>query len=138
LLALLLVAGAGAVASCKPKAAAPVEEVTLWQGRGVWKGRGSTQTDPFTSGTGLLRLTWETHGASVPDAGTFKIILHSDVSGRPLLVAVDRRGSAHDVTYVTEDPRAFFLVIESEGLDWSVDVAEGLPATKTLPRPSAR
>ncbi len=106
----------------------------MWQGRGAWQGRGSTQTDPFTSGTGLLRLTWETHGASAADAGTFKIILHSDVSGRPLLVAVDSRGPGHDVTYVTEDPRAFFLVIESADLDWSVAVAEGLPASRALPR----
>jgi len=118
------------VGSCKPKAPR-VEEITVWQNRGSWKGHGSTQTNPFTSGTGFLRLTWETHGASSPGAGSFKIILHSDVSGRPLMVAVDRLGPAHDVTYVTEDPRDFFLAIESEGLDWSVDVAEGIPATRT-------
>ena len=72
----------------------------MWQNRGAWKGRGSTQTDPFTSGTGLLRLTWDARGAQ--GSGTFKIILHSDVSGRPLLVAVDRKGPGHDVTYVTK------------------------------------
>jgi len=96
-------------------------------------GRGLTQTEPFIGDTGFLRLTWEAHGA--PNAGAFKITVHSDVSGRPLLVAVDRRGPGRDVTYVTEDPRAFFLVIESEDLDWSVEVAEGLSGTRTLPRP---
>ena len=96
-------------------------------------GRGLTQTEPFIGDTGFLRLTWEAHGA--PNAGAFKITVHSDVSGRPLLVAVDRRGPGRDVTYVTEDPRAFFLVIESEDLDWSVEVAEGLSATRTPPRP---
>jgi hypothetical protein len=120
------------LATCK--AAPPqLEEITVWQRRGAWTGRGSTQTDPFISQTGLLRLTWDAHGAASPDQGTFKITVHSDVSGRPLQVPVDRHGAGHDVTYVTEDPRAFFLVIESEGLDWSVDVAEGLPATRTQP-----
>ena len=126
-------AAACVLASCKA-APPPVEDITVWQSRGAWKGHGSTQTNPFTSGTGFLRLTWETHGASAPNAGTFKIILHSDVSGRPLMVAVDRHGPDHDVTYVTEDPRDFFLAIESEGLEWSVEVAEGISATKTSPR----
>jgi hypothetical protein len=59
-----------------------------------------------------------------------RIIVHSDVSGRPLLTAVDRRGAGKDVTYITEDPRTFFLVIESEDLEWSVEVAEGIPARR--------
>ena len=77
----------------------------MWQRRGAWTGHGVTQTEPFISDTGLLRLTWEAHGAAAapPDAGTFRITLHSDVSGRPLAVAVDRHGQGRDVTYVTED-----------------------------------
>lgn len=100
----------------------------MWQPRGTWSGRGSQQTDPFISSTGLLRLTWGTRGAST---GAFKIVVHSDVSGRPLLTAVDTRGPGQDVTYVTEDPRAFFLVIESDELEWTIAVAEGLPGTRT-------
>ena len=104
------------------------QDVTVWQSRGKWSGRGSQQTDPFISTTGLLRLTWEARGtARTP----FKIIVNSDVSGRPLLTAVERVGAGKDVTYVQEDPRSFFLVIESTDLDWTVDVAEGLPATRT-------
>lgn len=136
ILPLLLVVAAGCViAACRAQAP-PTEDITIWQRRGTWTGRGPTQTEPFISETGLLRLTWEAHGSqgSVPDAGTFLITVHSDVSGRPLLVAVDRHGPGNDVTYVTEDPRSFFLVIESEDLDWSVDVDEGLPATRTPPR----
>ncbi|OFW42844.1 MAG: hypothetical protein A3J29_02350 [Acidobacteria bacterium RIFCSPLOWO2_12_FULL_67_14b] len=129
---LLLVAAAGVLAGCHAPPP-PAEEITIWQRRGAWMGRGLTQTEPFIGDTGFLRLTWEAHGA--PNAGAFKITVHSDVSGRPLLVAVDRRGPGRDVTYVTEDPRAFFLVIESEDLDWSVEVAEGLSGTRTLPRP---
>ena len=109
----------------------PGEELTVWQPRGKWTGRAGQQTDPFISTTGVLRLTWEARSSARANTGTFRIVLHSDVSGRPLLVAVDRRGPGKDVTYVTEDPRAFFLVIESEGLEWSVEIAEGIPATRS-------
>lgn len=106
------------------------EDVTIWQSRGSWSGRGSQQADPFISGTGLLRLTWEARGTSQTP---FKIIVHSDVSGRPLLTAVDRVGPGKGVTFVQEDPRSFFLVIESSDLEWTVEVAEGLPATRRQP-----
>jgi hypothetical protein len=107
-----------------------VEELTVWQPRGKWTGRAGQQTDPFISTTGQLRITWEARSVSGANTGAFRIVLHSDVSGRPLLVAVDRRGPGKDVTYVTEDPRSFFLVIESDGLDWSVEIAEGIPARR--------
>jgi hypothetical protein len=118
------------VLSSACRAQTPPVDVTVWQLRGKWTGRAGQQTDPFISTTGLLRITWEAHGASEANAKPFRIILHSDVSGRPLLVAVDRRGPGKDVTYVTEDPRSFFLVIESEGLEWSVEIAEGIPAIR--------
>lgn len=104
-----------------------VDDVTIWQSRGSWSGRGSQQTDPFISGTGLLRLTWEARGTSQTP---FKIIVNSDVSGRPLLTAVERVGPGNGVAFVQEDPRSFFLVIESSDLEWNVEVAEGLPATR--------
>jgi hypothetical protein len=128
---LFVVTAAGALTSCRPPAPPP-EDITIWQRRGAWTGRGLTQTEPFISTTGFLRLTWEARGASAPNAGTFRLIVHSDVSGRPLLVVVDRHGPGHDVAYVTEDPRTFFLVIESENLDWSVEVAEGLPGQRVV------
>jgi len=131
---LFAVTAAGAVTSCRPPAQR-IEDITIWQRRGAWTGRGLVQTEPFISTTGLLRLTWEARGASGPNAGTFRLIVHSDVSGRPLLVAVDRHGAGHDVAYVTEDPRTFFLVIESESLDWSVEVAEGLPGQRVVSDP---
>jgi hypothetical protein len=106
------------------------EELTVWQPRGEWSGRAGQQTDPFISTTGVLRITWEARSPSAANTGAFRIVLHSDVSGRPLLVAVDRRGTGKDVTYVNEDPRTFFLAIESDGLDWSVEIAEGIPATR--------
>lgn len=114
------------------------EDVTIWEPRGHWSGRALLQTDPFISTTGLLRVTWEarppSHGngaAGSPGAhATFTIVLHSDVSGRSLTSVVDQRGPGGGVKYVSEDPRSFFLVIDGRGVDWSVDVAEGLPATR--------
>ena len=116
-------------AACTAKPTA-TEEITVWQPRGKWTGRAGQQTDPFISTTGQLRITWEARGASGSEATPFRIVLHSDVSGRPLLTAVDRRGPGKDVTYVTEDPRSFFLVVESDSLEWSVEVAEGFAATR--------
>ena len=103
---------------------------------GSWSGHGVMQTEAFISDTGSLRVTWETRNEAVPGTGVLTIALHSGVSGRPLLDVVSHTGVGRDVTYVTEDPREFFLVIESLNLDWSVSVDEGFPATRA--QPSAR
>ena len=87
------------------------------------------QTDPFISNTGSLRLRWQTRNEAAPGTGTFRVTVHSDVSGRPLLVAVDTRGVGGDTAYVTEDPRSFFLAVESANLDWTVAAEEGVAAT---------
>ena len=92
------------------------------------------QTDPFISDTGSLRLTWKTSNESVPGAGVFRVTVHSDVSGRPLLLAVDARGARQDVAYVSEDPRSFFLAVESANVDWTVTAAEGFPGTAAAGR----
>ena len=95
------------------------------------------QTEPFISDTGSLRLRWETTHESPPGTGTFRVTVHSDVSGRSLVVAVDARGVAKDVAYVTEDPRSFFLAVESANVDWTVAADEGVAATAGAPRKRA-
>ena len=110
------------------------EELTIWESRGYWSGRALLQTDPFISTTGLLRVTWDarhTQSTQSGDDARFTIVLHSDVSGRSLAPVVDQRGPGGGVKYVSEDPRSFFLVIDGRGVEWSVEVAEGLPATRT-------
>ena len=84
------------------------------------------QTEPFISDTGSLRLRWETTTEAAPGKGSFRVTVHSDVSGRPLVVAVDARGVGRDVAYVSEDPRSFFLAVESANLDWTVAADEGV------------
>jgi hypothetical protein len=122
--------------SCRDPAKSPGDDIVVWRSLGSWSGSGSTQTDPFISDTGTLRLTWATKDGGRPDAGSFKVTVHSDVSGRPLVVAVDRRGAGADTTFVYEDPRPFFLVVESSNLDWTLSAEE--PVTATVARPPNR
>ena len=53
----------------------------------------------------------------------------SSISGRALRTAVDVEGVGQDTTYVSEDPRVFFAVIEASNIDWRFSVDEGIPAT---------
>jgi hypothetical protein len=80
-----------------------------------------------------LRVTWDTRNLSATTGGTLHIVLHSDVSGRSLTPVVEQEGPGGGVRYVTEDPRSFFLLIEASGLEWSVEVAEGVAATRAKP-----
>ena len=116
-------------ASCReaPRARTPT---VVWRTLGSWSGHGSTQTGPFISDTGSLRLRWETSHEAAPGTGTFRLTVHSDVSGRSLVLAVDMRGVGGDTTYVNEDPRSFFLSVESANLDWTVTAEEGVAASR--------
>jgi hypothetical protein len=115
--------------ACRESSKSPAENIVVWRHLGSWSGRGSTQTDPFISDTGTLRLKWDTKNEGPADTGSFKVTVHSDVSGRPLAVAVDRKGVGADTTFVYEDPRPFFLVVESANLDWTLSVEEPVAAT---------
>jgi hypothetical protein len=120
----LLVASA-----CGRTAPPPAKAVTIWRPLGTWSGRDNTQTESFTSDTGFLRITWETKGETKTGAGRFQLQIMSSISGRPLLTAVDVQGVGRNTTYVTEDARPFFAVVESSNLDWQFSVDEGIPAT---------
>jgi hypothetical protein len=115
--------------SCADDAARARTPAVVWRKLGSWSGRGSTQTDPFISNTGSLRLHWETRNEAAPGTGIFRVTVHSDVSGRPLVQAVDARGVGRDTTHVSEDPRSFFLAVESANLDWTLAAEEGVAAT---------
>jgi hypothetical protein len=116
-------------ASCRDEAPRARAPAVVWRNLGSWSGRGPMQTDPFISDSGSLRLRWETRNEAAPGTGIFRVTVHSDVSGRPLILAVDTRGAGHDVTYVSEDPRSFFLAVESANLDWTLAAEEEVAAT---------
>jgi hypothetical protein len=79
------------------------------------------------SDTGVMRILWEAKSAGpAPPAAAFRITIHSAISGRPLLVAVDQKGAGKGTAFVGEDPRVFFAEVDSLGLDWSFTVEERL------------
>jgi hypothetical protein len=135
-LLIALLGAASVVASCRNDGTRARTPTVVWRTLGSWSGHGSMQTDPFISNTGSLRLRWETSHERPAGSGTFRVVLHSDVSGRPLLVAVEARGVGRDTTYVTEDPRQFFLAVESANVDWTIEAAEAVAATVTPSQPA--
>src|SRR6478672_6137659 len=109
-----------------PKAA---EKTIIWDHAGSWSGRGDVETNSFPSSSGYLRFTWETSNETKPGEGRFKLILGSSISGRLIQVVVDSQGATRDVSYVSEEPRTFYLKVESANEDWKVTVDEGFSAT---------
>src|SRR5262249_31245080 len=113
--------------STKAPAAAPPEKPApdnvIWEHLGEWKGSGSIQTESFTGQTGALRIKWQTRSTTKRD-GSFLLTIHSAISGRPLQVAVDQRGTGSDTAYINEDPRVFFAVVDAENIEWSFSVDE--------------
>ena len=120
--ALLLIAG-----GCRSKQRSESHHSQIgWRPIGKWSGRGDTQTESFNIESTQWRIKWETRGAASPGGGSFHVVVHSAVSGRPIQDAVQQQGSGHGIVYVTEDPRLYHLVIDSAGVDWSIAVEEAV------------
>jgi hypothetical protein len=117
----LLAAACGA-----PPPKAVQEEVVAWKNLGQWSGRGNTQTESFIGLTGALRMHWRTKNETPEGSGTFRLILQSAISGRPLQETVDQKGPGEGTAYAAEDPRAFYILVESANLDWSFTVEEAV------------
>ena len=100
----------------------------IWERAGSWSGRGDLETNSFPA-SGYLRFTWETSNETKPGEGRFRLILGSSISGRQIQVVVDSKGAGHDVAYISEEPRTFYLKMESANVDWKVSVDEGFAAT---------
>jgi hypothetical protein len=129
-LCLLLTMAAYGAGDGRPVAPAKAasRDVVVWRSIGSWSGRGNNQTESFTSDTGSLRVRWQTNHEVAPGDGTFRLTLHSAISGRPLALAVEHRGVGADTSYVSEDPRVFYMVVDSAGVEWSFTVDEGIGA----------
>lgn len=128
------VAAALLTSTCGAPAPTPVEkEVVVWKNLGEWSGRGNAQTESFIGLTGALRMHWRTNNEAPKGAGTFRLILQSAISGRALQEPVDEKGPGEGTAYVAEDPRAYYILVESANIDWSFTVEEaifGTPAGK--------
>jgi hypothetical protein len=90
-----------------------------------WEGTGS-QTLGLVSQSGKFRIHWQTRPEPDhdPATGSFKLTVHSGVSGRPLQEVVDQRGPGEGVYNFEDDPRPFNLMVDSAGLVWSITVDE--------------
>src|SRR4029453_19638087 len=115
--------------SCTQPPPKPAEQTIIWDHAGSWSGRGNLETNSFPASSGYLRFTWETSNETKPGEGRFKLILGSSISGRPIQVVVDSKGAGRDVAYVSEEPRTFYIKVESANEDWKVTVDEGFAAT---------
>jgi hypothetical protein len=121
------VAAALLASVCGPPPPKPVQkEVVIWKNLGEWSGRGNAQTESFIGLTGSLRMRWRTNNESPKGTGTFHLMLHSAISGRVLQEPVDEKGIGEGTAYAADDPRAFYMSVESANLDWTVTVDEAL------------
>ena len=128
----LLLAGCAA----SPAPDAQLEAVT--RSLGQWSGRGS-QTIGIISESGRLRVHWQTTRVSPDRAGTFRLALHSAVSGRPIELIADHRGDGAGTAEVADDPRPYNFMVDATDLEWSFSVEEivaGAPVTRAPPESS--
>ena len=108
---------------------------TAWRTLGTWTGNGNRQTESFDVTTGALRLRWDTRptatatAAGAAGAGPFRVWLYSAISGRPLQLVVEQPGPGAGTAHVADDPRVSYLVIESEQVDWTATLDEGVAPT---------
>jgi len=115
--------------ACTQSPPKPAEQTVIWDHAGTWSGRGDLTSNSFPASSGYLRFTWETSHETKPGEGRFKLALGSSISGRLIQVVVDSQGASRDVAYVSEEPRTFYLQVESANEDWTVTVDEGFPGT---------
>jgi len=105
-----------------------------WRPVQSFAGHGDSQTESFNIETGQWRIKWAVSNESPAGAGTFRVTVHSAISGRPLMVAVEDKGAGHGIAVINEDPRLYHLVIESADLDWNVSVEESAVSYGAEPR----
>jgi hypothetical protein len=129
-----LVASGCAAPSSTPASAAREETSVGWRTLGSWSGRGSVQTESVLVEGSVVRVRWETRNETSTGNGTFRLTFLSAVSGRELAVAADQRGAGRGESYIPEEPRPAYFLVESKDLDWSFTVEEGVAGTVTTKR----
>ena len=104
-------------------------QTVVWHKLGAWSGHGNRQTESFTSESGALRIRWATTHEEPGGPAAFRVTAHSAISGRLLGQAVDHRGTGSGVAYVNEDPHVYYLMVESDHLDWTLSAEEAVAGT---------
>lgn len=116
------------VSACAAPPDPPPAPVAVTRALGTWTGRGS-QTIGIVSESGRLRIAWRTTDARDPsarggEAGSFRLALHSAVSGRPIELITDHRGAGEGVVDVADDPRPYNFLVDARGVEWTFSVEE--------------
>jgi hypothetical protein len=119
------------VAACRPSrdAEAP-KATTVTRPAGAWQGTGNS-TIGFVSDSGRFRVDWETRHETRAGAGTFRLTVHSAVSGRPIEEIADHRGEGRGSAEFADAPRVYNFMVESANLEWSFSVHEIVTVTET-------
>jgi hypothetical protein len=110
-------------ASCSAPPPRQPETIAVVRALGTFSGSGS-QTIGVVSESGHLRVAWETRNEEPAGTGTFRLALHSGVSGRPIELITEQRGEVHGSKDVTDDPRPYNFMVDSQNLDWTFTVEE--------------
>ena len=97
----------------------------IWKNLGEWSGRGNAQTESLVGLKGSLRMHWRTKNEVPKEAGTFRMILRSAISGRALQEPVDEKGLGEGTAYTADDPRVFYITVESANLGLVVHSGRG-------------
>jgi hypothetical protein len=97
---------------------------TVWKTIGTWSGHGNAQLETFPIERFTWRVRWETKNESPAGAGTFHVTANSGDSGRILADVVNMTGVDKGLSYVTELPHRYYLVVTSAGVDWTVTAEE--------------
>ena len=111
--------------SCKHQPP-PVEQSAepVWITIGTWSGRGNAQLQTFPIDYAPWRVRWEAKNESPAGSGTLQVTANSGDSGRTIAEVVDTQGVGTDVTYITDLPRRYYLVVTSTGVDWTLTAEE--------------
>jgi hypothetical protein len=118
-----LVAIAAVTGGCGGTEPARRQVVTVNRPAGPWQGTGNS-TIGFVSESGRFEVTWETRHERPPGAGTFRLTVHSAVSGRPIQVLADHQGEGRGRASFADDPRPYNFMVESANVEWSFSVEE--------------
>lgn len=118
-----LLAASATTACDRPAAAPPRAAVPVTRTLGEWTGAGN-QTIGIISDSGRFRIAWEARDDDPARPGTFRLAVHSAVSGRPIQLITESRGSDRGTAEVADDPRSYHLMVDAAAVQWSIVVEE--------------
>jgi hypothetical protein len=121
-----------AIAGCGGTESPSRQVVTVNRPAGTWQGTGN-RTIGFVSESGRFDVSWETRNERPAGTGTFRLTVHSAVSGRPIQVLADQRGEGRGRASVADDPRPYNFMVESANIEWSFSVEETVGVERTKP-----